>query len=114
MALSLANDEKIAIKRRYTVRGFVHRMQKAFQIPTPIIYLITLFYGDIDQWDEELLSTCGLKFDQEEQVVTNISDLTNNVYTKDVVRADIMYWMYFDLHQSLQIQLSVWWLISKD
>ena len=87
MALELGNLQRINIKRKLTVSGFMRKIEKTLnlQIPVGIDTICILFYGNgTDQWDSHLIPDNVAKLDEENQIVTNISGICN-VYMKRII-----------------------------
>ena len=92
MAL-LTKLKKIRMKTKYTVYGFIRRMEKELEIPSGIIDLFILFYGNgSDEWDPQLIPTENIELDKEKQIVTTLTAGSINVYMKRIVEYGYHEW----------------------
>ena len=85
--------KKIRMKRKYTVYGFIREIEKDLEIPSGIIDLFIIFYGNgSDQWDSKLIPKNIVKLDKENQTVSQISGASSNVYMKRIVESGHHEW----------------------
>ena len=109
--------KQIRMKRKITVYGFIRQMEKLLQIPTGIIDLCIIFYGNGgDQWDPTLISAKDVKLDQEKQIVTTLTNSSTNVYMKRIIESGHHEWkLKVKFHDSVYSELMIGlWRIKKN
>ena len=73
MALVPTHAQSLMSKTKHTVNGYLRNMQKSLSIsiPSGLLVLFALFYGDqIDKFDEKVIGKC-LKLSDNNLTVTN-------------------------------------------
>ena len=119
MAL-LLNLKKISIKRKYTVCGFIRRLEKEMDMmPKEIIDLFVLFYGNgSDEWDPELLSTDHVTLDEDNRMVSSLKNKCSdgNAYMKRIVEFGYHEWklkVKYGTTTSGHLMIGLWRIQNK-
>ena len=91
MAL-LIKLKQIQIKRKYVVYGFIHRMEKELEIPSGIIDLCIIFYGNgNDEWYPEWVNTDTITLDMSNHSITSLGK-PGNAFMKRVIDCGYYEW----------------------
>ena len=95
--LDLSGAQSLMAKTKYTVYGYIREIEQklSISIPSGLIALFVLFYGDqIDKWDNEFVGEY-LKLSDDDRTVTNTENrLGGNVFGTMICETGFYEWKF--------------------